>query len=68
MTRDTALAVAAAKITPCADLREVRDVLRRIIGLLCWRQGFEDPQDSGNLVADLTLNIMSTIRISEKRR
>ena len=31
VTRDTARAVAAAKITPCADLREVRDVLRRII-------------------------------------
>ena len=41
MTRDTARAVAAAKITPCADLREVRDVLRRIIGYYVGDKGLK---------------------------
>lgn len=41
VTRDTALAVAAAKITPCADLREVRDVLRRIIGYYVGDKGLK---------------------------
>ena len=41
VTRDTARAVAAAKITPCADLREVRDVLRRIIGYYVGDKGLK---------------------------